>query len=110
MTQIEVAKKLFASLEKGTVLTKSKYEEISRNFYTRDNYKRIVGCPSRWDLIIQNPEKYGVERMEVFHKVPTSKVTTENADRHDRRYFGNGADSRCAGGLRSVVLPPAKIP
>ncbi len=76
MTQIEVAKKLFASLEKGTVLTKSKYQEISRNFYTRDNYKRIIECPSRWDLVIQDPERYGVERMEVFHKVPTSKVTT----------------------------------
>ena len=76
MTQTEVAKKLFASLEKGTVLTKSKYQEISRNFYTRDSYKRIVECPSRWDLVIQDPERFGVERMEVFHKVPTSKVTT----------------------------------
>ena len=76
MTQIEVAKKLLSSLEKGTVLTKSEYEKISRDFYVRDNYKRIVECPSRWDLIIQNPEKYEVERMEVFHKVPTSKVTT----------------------------------
>lgn len=76
MTQIEKAKELFASLEKGTVLTKSEYKEIARKFIIRDKYKHIVESPKGWDWIIQEPEKYGIERVEIFHKVPTSKITT----------------------------------
>ena len=76
MTQIEKAKELFASLEKGTVLTKREYQEIARKFTVRDKYKHIVECPKGWDWIIQEPERYGIERVEIFHKVPTSKVTT----------------------------------
>ena len=77
MTQIEVTKKMFADLGKGTVLSKAKYESFSRKYYVRDKkYHTLIEHPSRWDLVIQNPEKFGVERIEAFHKVPTSKVTT----------------------------------
>ena len=77
MTQIEVTKKMFADLGKGTVLSKAKYDSFSRKYYVRDKkYHTLIEYPSRWELIIQNPEKFGVERIEAFHKVPTSKITT----------------------------------
>ena len=77
MTQIETTKKMFADLGKGTVLSKAKYESFSRKYIIRDEeYHTVIEHPSRWDLVIQNPEKYGVERIEAFHKVPTSKITT----------------------------------
>ena len=78
MTQIQRTINYFATLEKGTILTKTQYE---KGYYGLMRELRKQGITenlhfSRWDLIIQNPERYGVERMEVFHKVPTSKVTT----------------------------------
>lgn len=76
MTQIEKAKQLFATLEKGTVLTKAEYRELCYKFTVRDNRRRIVERPKDWDWVIQDPDRYNIEKIEVFHTVPTSKVTT----------------------------------
>ena len=77
MTQIEKTQKAFTTVEKGTIFTKAEYEEFASKFTVRDKkWHNVIECLSRWDLVIQNPTRYGIERIEIFQKVPTSKITT----------------------------------
>lgn len=69
MTQIERTINLLNTIEKNTVLTKQDYLEI-----TRKARKQLgEGSCSLWDTVIANPERFGVARIEVYTKTPTSK-------------------------------------
>lgn len=70
MTQIERTINLLNTIEKNTVLTKQDYREI-----TRKARKQLgEGSCSSWDIVIANPERFGVARIEVYTKTPTSKI------------------------------------
>ena len=80
MTQVQKTKEMLATLEKGTVLTREEYRALAHEFSVYE-YKgkfivNTIEKPKEWEWVIQNADKYGVERIEIFHKVPTSKVTT----------------------------------
>ena len=77
-TQIEKTQKYFATLESGTEFTKRGYE--STDFLIRREEKRLQGKEgirfASWETVISNPDRFNVERVEIFYKVPTTKVTT----------------------------------
>ena len=78
MTQIERTLEKFATLEKGTIITKEQYREMrfekSRKGKRFDPESRCY--LASWEVVTQNPDRFNVERVEIFHTVPTSKVTT----------------------------------
>ena len=77
MTQTERTKQFFATVESGTVFTKRNYTDanFSQVRESRRNNEEAVYF-TNWQNVISNPDDYGVERIETFHKVPTSKITT----------------------------------
>ena len=73
MTQIERTIKVFnEEVERNTILTKTQYRELASK---HSNWREHISLSS-WDTIIANPERFNVERIELFHTVPTSKITT----------------------------------
>ena len=77
MTQIEKAIQTLATLPSGTVLTKREYTMLSFTTRKEDlkNGKEGIYCAD-WQKILDNPDRFGVERIETVRKVPTSKITT----------------------------------
>lgn len=77
MTQIEKTIKALATLPSGTVLTKREYRMLNYTTHKEDlkNGKEDLYF-TNWQNVLDNPERFGVEKIEIFHKVPTSKVTT----------------------------------
>ena len=77
MTQIEKTIQALATLPSGTVLTKREYTMLG--FLTRKedlkNGEEDVYF-TNWQKVIENPDRFGVERIEIVRKVPTSKITT----------------------------------
>lgn len=69
MTQIERTINLLNTIAKNTVLTKDEYKELTRKA------RKAFGKESftLWDTIIANPNKFGVARIEIYTKVPTTK-------------------------------------
>ena len=77
MTQIEKTIQTLATLPSGTILTKREYTMMSHLTRKEDLKNGKEGIRfTDWQNVLDNPERYGIERIEIFHKVPTSKVTT----------------------------------
>lgn len=75
MTQIERTIKFLNAQTKGTIWNKTEFEYMEYNFHRlckskgiKENYRL-----TRWDIIIANPERFGVKRIEVYTTVPSSK-------------------------------------
>ena len=78
MTQIQRTINYFATLEKGTILTGSQYREACSQLMKMLRKRGITENLhlSNWSTVIQDPKRFNVERIEIFHKVPTAKITT----------------------------------
>jgi hypothetical protein len=77
MTHIEKTIQTLATLASGTVLTKREYTMLSHTTRKEDLKNGKEGIRfTDWQNVLDNPERYGVERIEIAHKVPTTKVTT----------------------------------
>lgn len=77
MTQIEKTIQALAALPSGTVLTKREYTKLSYATHKEDLKNGNEDFYfTDWQKVIDNPERFGVERIDIFHKVPTSKITT----------------------------------
>ena len=78
MTQIERTNAYLKTLEKGTILTKKEYEKayygLIKELRKKGEYENVYF--SNWSKILQTPDRFNVERIEINHKVPTSKITT----------------------------------
>lgn len=75
-TQMDKTKELFATLKKGTVLTKEQYRQFWSKDYRAKRDVQDYTTLASWDRVIQNADLLNIERIEIFQKVPTSKITT----------------------------------
>ncbi len=75
-TQIDKTNDLFATLKKGTVLTKEQYEKFWSKDFRENKDKPSYTSLASWTRLLSEIKRFNVEKIEEFITVPTSKITT----------------------------------
>lgn len=77
----QIAINYFNNLPKGTEVTKDMYQEFKYQYYR--NYRKVNGLKhlpveamvvTAWDILLQTPEKFGVEKIAKYYTTTTSKI------------------------------------
>jgi uncharacterized protein YjaG (DUF416 family) len=75
-TQIDKTNDLFATLKKGTVLTKEQYEKFWSKDFRENKDKPNCTSLASWTRLLKEIKRFNVEKIEEFITVPTSSITT----------------------------------